>query len=238
MIKPGTIKRALLANLDHYWSLLELRALAGDRFYGHKNLVFVDQLAGVDETQVASEYGEITDDKACQRFGTPTLKEFSFWAWRACGLAGVAMILKATVGFEGALYDLVREGLRLNGYAFKNRQGVDVGWKHQALVTILRRRGLRAKVVQGLSITGLMTQLARGRYILASVKSERGGHLVLVAGVTLRNESKPEFLVNDSYSFNGQGGENCTLSHQEFQEAYLERGVIAWSETERQQHPT
>jgi len=220
--------KTLRVQLNHWQNTPKLRALLREHFYGNESIAFVDQLAGVDATQVASEYGKITDQEAQQRFGAPTLKEFSFWAWRACALAGVAMILKSTTKLEGKLYDLVREGLKLDGYAFRNWWGTDVGWKHQTLATILKRRGLRAKVSRNLSITDLLAQLVEGKHVLASIRGGHGSHLVLVKGFTLKARGEPEFLVNDPYIFRNQGGENLIFNQQEFQKIYLERGVISW----------
>lgn len=191
---------------------------------------FVDQLQGADPQLIERPYGNINDQEAAKRFGARTLKEFSFWAWRACALANLAMIFRAENLFEGTLFDLVQEALQCNGYAFHSlRGGQDVGWKHSALIHLANKRGLCAKSFRFANSASIMTALKQGKYVLASMHSTTGSHIVLVKDFTLKNDCDVEFLVNNPFVFEGAGGEDITINKQNFDKNFLRKGVVVWA---------
>ena len=94
-----------------------------------KPIVFIDQLAGANPEKVEKKYGRIDDVEAAKRFGVRIYEEYSYWSWRACAIANVAMILATEGKLKETLYDLVCEALLMDGYAYKNRHGaMDVGY--------------------------------------------------------------------------------------------------------------
>ncbi len=187
-----------------------------------RSIPFVDQLAGADPALIVEEYGAINDATAAETFGVRLQKEFSFWAWRACAIANVAMVLSAESKLDKTLYGLTIEALRMYGYAFKNRRGAqDVGWKHSALRALFEARGLKAKPIKfGIKDIG---RLLNQGYVIASVKSDTGGHMVLIKEI---NDDSVVF--NDPYTYKSKGGENVELPLDEFNKIFLGRGVTIW----------
>lgn len=189
-----------------------------------KPIVFIDQLVGVNPSKVEKEYGEINDPEAARRFGVRLNKEFSYWSWRACAIANVAMILATEGLLKETLYDLVCEALLMDGYAFKNRRRAsDVGWKHSVLCKLLESRGLKAQVLRRLDLREARKLLEEGKYVVLSVKSKSGGHMVLV-----RSIDEGKVLYNDPYYFRGCGGEDVEESLASFKDKFLGKGLVAW----------
>ncbi len=184
-------------------------------------IVFIDQLAGADPTRVEREYGKINDTEAAKRFGVRIYEEFSYWSWRACAIANVSMVLATEEKLKETLYELVCEALLMNGYAYKNRHGVlDVGWKHSVLCKLLEFRGLKARVLRHLGLREARKLLEEGKYLILSVKSKSGGHMVLVKSI---DEGKVTY--NDPW---GYGGENVEESLITFGDRFLGKGLAAW----------
>jgi hypothetical protein len=205
-----------------------IKSLKRGKYYGRKNVPFVNQLQDVDESLVIKEYGGILDEKAAKRFGAKDLKEFSHWAWRSCGMANLAMVftLKGVLR-KRRLFDLVNEGLAMNGYAFKNRWGqTDIGWKHDCLVRMCMKEGLKAKGVKKIGVYEVMKEVLRGNNVIASINSKVGSHMVLVNGFKINDDEKIDFLVNNPYVFNGKGGKNVWYKDNLFAEMFLLKGIV------------
>lgn len=202
-----------------------------ESFIGLKNsVVFVDQLQGVDPNKITKEYGEICDEAAAKRFGARNLQEFSYWSWRSCGIANMAMILKTEKLFNGKLFDLVRECLRINGYAFLNRFGrEDVGWKHKSINQIFNRYGFFAEARKKMNSTDLLNLVKEGKYVIASIKSLSGSHLILIKGYE-KKENGFKFLINDPYLYKEKGGENIWLTDKELDCIFLKQAIIVWKQ--------
>lgn len=183
--------------------------------------VYVDQLAEPDKKKIEKINGLIKDRQAAERFGARNIKEYSYWAWRACGVANVAMILKSEKLWEGKLMELVLEGLEMNGYAYKNRRGeVDIGWKHQCLVEMLEDRGLQASREEGVGVEQLKERI-NSKYVIASVDSQSGSHLVLI-----KSYKRGKWIVNDPYSLDIKG-ESKEMSEDEFADQFLSKAITA-----------
>lgn len=67
--------------------------------------------------------------------------------------------------------ELVNDGIRKNGYIFKN----DIGWKHQALVKILKEYDFNAKIIRIITPFDIALNIRKNRYVILSVKSKTGG---------------------------------------------------------------
>ncbi len=189
-----------------------------------KSIVFVDQLANADPRKVKSEYGEILDRKAAKEFGVRIFEEFSYWAWRACAIANVAMILstEGKLKENETLYSLICEALLVDGYAYKNRHGAfDVGWKHSVLCKILGKRGIKSNVLRNITLDTVKRFLDKGSYVILSVKSASGGHMVLV-----KNIADGKIYYNDPYFFKGVGGETVEEFLDSFNKRFLKKGIL------------
>ncbi len=182
--------------------------------------VYVDQLAEGNREKVEKVNGLINDKQAAKRFGARNLKEYSYWAWRACGVANVAMIFQSENLWEGKLMELVLEGLKMNGYAYKNIRGEkDVGWRHQCLMKMMEERGLQSKRREGVKAKELKNEID-GSYVIASIKSKPGSHLVL-----LKEFVKGTWIVNDPYGFDRQG-EDRKIGEEEFKKVFLGKVIM------------
>ncbi|MFH1175170.1 MAG: papain-like cysteine protease family protein [bacterium] len=184
---------------------------------------FVDQLAGANRALITAEYGEIRDIEAAKRFGARFIQEFSYWGWKSCAIACVMMVLKSEGLYEGNIFDLISEGLLINGYAFKNLRGrKNIGWKHESLCRLMKVRGLNAKTFRNKSARELAAMLENGSYVIASIRSKTGGHMILLTGL-----SGDDFFFNDPFIYGG-GGENKKISMNEFDKIFLGGGIEVW----------
>jgi|GEM_PF-1811372 len=214
----------------------ETRSLMGERgaeqeindfkegvYYGVvKNVEVVNQLQNPDVNMIVEKYGEIRDEEAAKRFGARNLAEYSYWSWRSCGIANVATIMRAENVSKGeSLFDLVQEGLQRRGYAYRNKWGrTDVGWKHEVLVGMLEERGLESRRRSGVGSKELIATVGRGDYAIASVKSETGGHMILIKGV-VKIDGNCMLLIDDPYAIAPDSGRNTWVD-----EGYLEQNYL------------
>ena len=228
-LKQLVTKTVLIADkITNSFRLLRLTRL---KTYGtKKTYTVIDQLAQPATKNVKDYFGQINDIKAAKRFGTDNLKEYSHWAWRACGIACVSSILKTHSKPSVSLFSLTKEALNNNGYLFTGRSGAtDIGWKHQALVDLLTKRGFKAQLSGVLSSEGILNKIARGAIFIASVQSrlfKTGRHMVLVTSFTW-NGKNSRLRVTDPFLLDGNGG-NKEVALSEFKRYYIGRGIIVW----------
>ena len=201
-----------------------LKELKHGEYFLKEKPIFISQLAGAKPSMTKGFYGEITDRKAAERFGANSNREFSYWGWRACGIVDLQMIL-ATLhhdGFSKTTMDLVEEGLKLGGYDVAN----DVGWYHKALASLGRKYGLESTVKKFIPSSKIAEEIIDGKYVLASIKSEMGGHLLLVYGFRLGSEGLKGFWLHDPNTYNCWG-QNSFVAKDNF-DALFTRRVITF----------
>lgn len=187
-----------------------------------KIVPFVDQLAGADRALLAA-YGEIKDVEAAGRFGARFIQEFSYWGWKSCAIACVMMVLEAEGLYEGNIFNLISECLLINGYAFKNLRGrKNIGWKHESLCCLLKKRGLKTRTFRNRSAKELSAMLKDGSYVIASIRSKTGGHMILLTGL-----SGNDFFFNDPFVYGG-GGENKKINLDDLEKIFLGGGIEVW----------
>lgn len=224
------IDKTLLA-IDRTQAEPQVLAFTANTHYGPKlKITSVDQLGKPNTKKVTGYYQTINDLAAAKRFGTDSIEKYSFWSWRACGVANVMAILRAYKLYSGTLFDLVRELEMSDGYLFSNRWGKkDIGWKHSSLASALNSRGLVAKVEAHLSLWGLLDRVAKGRLVIASIKARgnKGSHMVIIAGFTW-NGDRTQLELRDPYFLDGHGGDR-KMSLTDFGKIYLKRGISVWS---------
>lgn len=196
---------------------------AGEYFLSYKP-VYISQLAGAAGSSISGFYGEIKDEKAAKRFGTTNLSEFSYWAWRSCGIAGLQMVLTTELGdrFQKTTIDLVREGLRLDGYDVYR----DMGWYHRSLVKLADVYGIKGRTKKFIPSSEIALEIWDGNYVLASIKSERGGHLLLLYGIKVsKNRALGGFYCHDPSSFL-KDGEARFIPKKEFDRLSTRRVIV------------
>ena len=175
--------------------------------------VYISQLANANPKLIEGFYGKIKDENAAKRFGTKDLDEFSYWAWRSCGIVGVQSIITTLEKAKGRKFkkttmELVNECLSLKGYDIKK----DKGWYHKSLVALAKNYKIRGFLHKFISSSEIALILANKRYVLASIKSDTGGHLLLLYGFKLDNKGKLEgFVYHDPNNFEKDGENNFVL---------------------------
>lgn len=184
---------------------------------------YISQLADSQREKIEGFYEAISDQLASKRFGAPDLNVFSFWAWRSCGVVGIQMVLQAQhrSGFAKSTMDLINEGLEDDGYDLST----DRGWYHAALVAIAQRHGVAGRLSKFVSASQIACLVLQGNYILASIKSERGGHLLLIWGVRIRNGKLVSFLIHDPNNF-AEDGKSKEIARSSFKKLSTRRIVI------------
>lgn len=201
-------------------------------YYGNDLKVeLTDQLANPDIEKVTGYYQRINDPKAAMRFGTDNLDEYSFWAWRSCGVANVLSILKSYGLYEGNLFDLVKEIDNNGGYLHKDKWGrKDIGWKHDALKEAMTSRGVHAEVVARVGINRLLKNLLDKKIAIASIRSRGniGSHMVIVTGFTW-DEKYPILEIYDPYNLDKQGGHK-KMKLDDFEHIFLNKGLMVWTD--------
>lgn len=207
--------------IQNIWDTHLLSSLKQGNYYGYSDdIIGVSQLCDPKPELVTAIYGEINDPEAAKRFGTKDLKEYSFWAWRACGIANVATVLKTLGHYDGTLYQLVKEVDSHGGYLHDG----DIGWKHQALADSLGKYGLNAASTP-LSLNRMLYDLSQGVFVIASTQSRiAGGHMLLVIGFTWLGE-ETRLKIYDPYNLDHKGGER-EITLQEFKHLFRNRGIV------------
>lgn len=189
------------------------------------SIVVEDQLAQPKEGSIVKEYGTIQDSEASKRFGTEDIDEYSFWAWRACGIALLRTILIATKKNTPTLLELSKELNAQGGYIHSSKYGKDLGWKYSAMAHFLVRNNIPATISKYLGVLRLIIEITRNKWAIASIKSRvsNGTHLVLVTNI----EKLPDEITityHDPY-FDGKGGKQ-SVSLQEFSRMFNNRGIL------------
>ncbi|MFG2408772.1 C39 family peptidase [Streptomyces brevispora] len=133
------------------------------------------------------------DDPAWARSGAPTQQEYGQWSRHLCGMVCMQMALVHRDGMAPTLWALRNGALRAGAYQV---DGQEVrGLIYQPFAEYVEQvHGIGAEVHRHLSLNELQKQCDAGRMVMASVSkgirtpqtepARRGGHLVLVLGVT------------------------------------------------------
>lgn len=213
----------VIASVSEIWFSLTLRNIQDGLYEVSPKPPYNSQLANAERDKIDGFYEAINDQEASKRFGASNLDEFSYWAWRSCGVAGVQMVLKAQLGhrFSKSTMDLVNEGLSIDGYDVAK----DKGWYHNVLAQIAKRHGIGSHLSKFVSASQIAKLVLGGNYVLASIKSERGGHLLLIWGVRIKNGKLVSFLVHDPNNFT-ETGDSKEVSKASFENLSTRRIVI------------
>lgn len=190
--------------------------------YGYLgNIVLVDQLCIPNKSLIFPSTETIDDIAAANRFGTSNIEEYSFWARRSCGIAIVTSILKSNKSYTGTIYELVRRANDSGGYTHKK----DLGWKHQALVDILKDNSIDAEITTKISIDQIKSELFKGHMFIASTRSRNSGsHMILIYKMRT-NSSSVYFSLLDTWNLDGKGG-LLEMDTEEFARIFLGRGIL------------
>lgn len=174
-----------------------LRALADGDYQVPFTVPYVSQFASPELINDYIHRGyDGTQDPNWQRFGADNPQDYAFWAPRVCALACLQMAIMAAVPQLPlpTLWELVQQGLALEGYRLHDDQGrwIDEGWYFQAQVRLAERYGLQMEGYSYQTPLAICQHIHQGRLVAATVSPELGerqpqsrrygGHLVLVIG--------------------------------------------------------
>lgn len=210
-----------LIDLSHILYMEKIR-LHKDGRYESTVPPYYSQLADARDEMIDGNYGLIKDDEARKRFGATNLGEFSRWGWRSCGMVGVKMAVEAfTSSRDLTIMDFVNEGIHINGYDHSN----DRGWYHRALAEVAIAHGIGATVKRFVSSAEVSSNVIDGALMLCSVKSESGGHLVLVYGVEVKAGKVSKLIMHDPYTYQHTGGKSVEVLIDDFDMSFKHKGI-------------
>ncbi len=135
------------------------------------------------------------------------------WQPRACGVAALKMAMLALRSFseEGdmSLDDLIKRGVASGAYK------PNVGWIHDGLVRLAQGFGFQKSFRQEWkdeekrqALKFISAKIRGGIPVIASVKSENGGHLTLLTGFEESGGEIAGFYMNDPDSKSRGTGKN------------------------------
>lgn len=178
-----------------------------------------------------------TQDPQWQTFGAENAEDYVFWAQRVCALACLKM---AVMGYQShdpapTLWQLVQEGLALDGYRLRDAEGrwIDEGWYVQAQVKLANRYGLVMEGHSYASLLGICRSILDGKLVAATVTPELGervaqtrryaGHLVLVTGFRWKHGKPIAFRVHNPSGRYPELQADAWISAKRFRQSYAYR---------------
>ncbi|HKC14722.1 MAG TPA: hypothetical protein VKC89_02035 [Patescibacteria group bacterium] len=202
---------------------LDSQEIKGCFFVG--NPLYINQMANADRNKIEGGLlGKINDPEAAIRFGTSNVDEFSYWAWRSCGVVNLQMVLASiNPNFNKSTMDLVREGLDAGGYDVAK----DVGWYHKGLIKLANQYGVRGETKKFIPSSQLAVEIFNGRYVMASVKSRlKDGHILLLFGIkTDERGNLAGFFAHDSNGLDSEGISKF-ISKSDFDKISTRRAIL------------
>lgn len=177
-------------------------------------------------------------DPRWRESGAGTPEEYAYWSGRACGPACVKMCVEALGGEWRSLIDWAKAGLSLGGYLVeKDERGslVEVGWRHRTLANLIGAAGFPAEP-QPLALDEFPRHINEGCLLIASVSYEvglpdrpvthRGGHLVVVVGVSLLGDTLKDILIHNPSGRVDKLRANACIPAGRFKAGYSGRGIV------------
>jgi len=165
-------------------------------------------------------FPEITDIMAMKRFGAGSMKEFNYWAWRSCGIACIQSLISTFNGdFKDTTYSLVKEGVMFEGYNIKT----DVGWYHDALMRLAKKYGIKSSRYEPVSSLEIPSHILQNHYVMTSMKSNTGGHLLLLYGFRVGENGKLEGFWYHNPNNSRKKGKSLFIKKEEFDKEFKNR---------------
>lgn len=190
-------------------------------------LPVVDQLANPQKELVTKYYGFINDPDAARCFGTSDINDYSYWAWRSCGIALLKTIISHFRKESPSLFDIATEIDNNHGYVTSDITGKkDIGWKHSSLIDYLKQHDISANSQTFLSIYHLIFEVFGNQLIIASIQSrlaKNSTHLVIVSGI-VKSGAELYLIIHDPYFLDGRGGKRM-IAFEEFKNIFLNKGI-------------
>lgn len=241
MIK--TVVSTICSRILSPYYRLQLRNFTGTYFIKPKPR-YISQFVGIYRQSI--KLGDaLKNRKHIASFGAKDSQEFSFWAWRDCGIACVKMILDSKVGSNKTMMQLTNEGISLGGYIlYEEGEFVDKGWFHASLVKLLQKNGVRAKSKKWQSLNSVAADLSHNKCVMLSVtiagrssilpdgsflpqeKATSMGHLLLATGLKMSGTEIEGFFVHDPRGLQNYQND-CWIPAATFTKIFSGRTIVA-----------
>lgn len=166
------------------------------------------------------------------------------WAWRACGITCVKMVLEwAELAKDFSITDLIDEGILIKGYT-------PDGWVHDALVRLLRNHGLSAynqefrsvdvdiekqayitsafeESIVDAGLSKVILNVHEGVPVIVSVTKEMCGtefsHMIVLVGYDGKTK---EFIYHNPDEKEGQISKNAKVSFDDFKKYWRKFAIF------------
>lgn len=160
----------------------------------------------------------LTNAEHIKQYGAKDSEEFSFWAWRNCGVVCAKMVLEmCQQAQDKTIMDLTKEGIEEGGYIlYEDGQFVDKGWIHKGLVSLLGKYGVKAEMRRWQTIESIAGDILSNKPVIISAtvpgrsyikedgsfepkdeNAKHGGHLMLGIGVEMDGKDVQGVYVHD-----------------------------------------
>lgn len=157
------------------------------------------------------------------------------WQRRSCGIVALKMAMLAlhsprrSRDEEGdmGLDELIKRGIELGAYK------PNIGWVHEGLVFLAKKYGFtdsfRKEWAADKSADGInfiVDNISQNIPVIASVKSEAGGHLILLTGFEKTDGNLKNFYYNDPGAKSISEGKNKIISKDDFLKFWKGRIIV------------
>ena len=172
-------------------------------------------------------------DNSWKQSGAVSQQRYSDWAFTMCGMASTAMILECFLN-KRILPAILAEDALKHGVYNDNSDEISA-MKYRQYVSWIKKYGLTAEIYTRLTIRGLEHSLAMGRLAIVSVSpnirgfntaptKQKGGHLVVVTGYNLSNQT---ITINNPSGFTStKTQQQHQLLITDFKKYYAGRGIV------------
>lgn len=230
-----------LVSLKHKFDLPQK---TGDYFVRNKP-GYISQFIGIYPQSITLE-SKLNNKKHITQFGAKDAEEFSFWAWRNCGIACVKMVLDVSEKAKNkSIMDLTNEGIELGGYIlYENKKFVDKGWFHHALVALLKKHKVFARTKKWQTIESVAHDIISNKLVILSVLvpgrrhieedgsfslkpgGKTGGHLLLATGVRMLGKQVLGIFAHDPRGLEKYQQDTFIPAHV-FKRIFTNRTIVA-----------
>ncbi len=175
------------------------------------------------------------EDNSWEQSGAVSQQRYSDWAFTMCGMASTAMVLGYFLNQRILPAVLAEDSLKHNVYM---DDGDEISaMKYRQYASWIKKYGLTAEIYTRLSVRGLEHSLTLGKLVIVSVSpnirgfntaptTQKGGHLVVVTGYNLANQT---ITINNPSGFTSTNTQqNQQLPVAEFRKYYAGRGIVVF----------
>lgn len=202
----------------------------------HYSAVLSRKLSLADGTYMTRcPVAHITERCGWKQFGASDEATYERWWQEACGIVSLRTITTALApnsqSLNMTIYKHINRAVKSGAYL------ENVGWKHNGLVNLAKRDGLKGYTAQ-LSLNAICKAIVSDKLIIASVyrpftrfidegaeRKNRGGHLVVIRGFTWQNGKCTGLFVEDPYDLEQR---KEPIDSQLFEDVYSGAAIVLY----------